>query len=205
MLVILLSVVSASAVICAVSTVLMYQQVRTLRQQLITAHTNTSFDCLTRTGIRATYQSSKKGLVFMDLDHMHGLNSLLGYEQVDALIKRSLATIRSTDKVESIGQWMSGDEFIITCPAGTEVGLAHRLKAVMAEITTELASRPEVLVKHEELLLSDPRYGMVTPTFAATYGCVVTSPKADLSSEVARASSKVQAAKANGDRGTVNV
>lgn len=183
---------------------MMYQQVRALRAQLIAAHTNDSFDCLTRTGVRATWQGNKRGLIFMDLDHMHGLNSLLGYAQVDALIKRALATVRLTDKVDTIGQWMSGDEFIITCPAGDEIGLATRLKAVMADITAELAADPALVTKHEELLASDPRYGMSTIKFSSTYGCVVTGKNSDLSMEVARASAKVQQAKACGDRGTVN-
>jgi GGDEF domain-containing protein len=192
------------ATVSSVTSYMMYQQVRGLRQQLVTTHTNSSVDCLTRTGVRATWQGQKRGLIFMDLDHMHRLNSLLGYEQVDALIKRALATIRSTDKVDTVGQWMSGDEFIIICPAGDEIGLATRLKGVMSEITAELALQPEVLAKHSELLATDARYGMSVPTFAATYGCVVTGKNSDLSMEVARATEKVQRAKAAGDRGAVN-
>ena len=204
MLLIALSALFVATVASTAASFFMYQQVRALRAQLVAAHTNDSFDCLTRTGVRATWQGNKRGLIFMDLDHMHGLNSLLGYAQVDALIKRALATVRLTDKVDTIGQWMSGDEFIITCPAGDEIGLATRLKGVMADITAELVLQPEVLAKHAELLLTDARYGMSTPTFAATYGCVVTSKNSNLSTEVARASAKVQQAKGNGDRGTVN-
>jgi len=175
-----------------------------MKAQLVAAHTNTSFDCLTRTGVRVTWKGGRQGLIFMDLDHMHGLNSLLGYAQVDALIHRALATLRSTDAVSSIGQWMSGDEFIITCFAGEEVGLATRLRGVMSDITQELRMDSSIQAKHAELLATDARYGMSAPTFAATYGCVTTVTGASLETEVNRASFKVQAAKAANDRGTVN-
>jgi len=204
MLLIALSVVSVVCVISLSASVYMYQQVRSMQAQLVAAHTNTSFDCLTRTGVRVTWKGGRQGLVFMDLDHMHGLNSLLGYAQVDALIHRALATLRSIDTVSSIGQWMSGDEFIITCKAGEEVGLATRLRNVMNDITAELRQDESILTKHAELLATDARYGMSVPTFAATYGCVTTVTGASLEVEVNRASAKVQLAKANNDRGTVN-
>ena len=204
MLVLALSVVSVVCVISIATSVCMYQQVRSMREQLMLSYTNSSFDCLTRAGFRLTWKGGKKGLIFMDLDHMHGLNSLLGYARVDELIKRVLSTIRITDNVLGIGQWMSGDEFGIICRAGDEIGLATRMCGIMREITVELRNDPVVMAKHVELMLTDSRYGMTEPTFAATYGCIVTSPSASLEAEVNRASAKVQLAKANNDRGTVN-
>jgi GGDEF domain-containing protein len=182
----------------------MQKRVVELQSQLLEAYTNSSFNCLTRTGVRAAYKPYKQGLVFVDIDHMHSLNTLLGYSTVDELILRTLSAIRSTDKVNIVGQWMSGDEFIITCNAGDEVGLATRLQKVMTSITQELLMNDSVISKHQSLLVSDATYSMKTPTFAATFGCTVTDNNAAIEEQVDKASRKVQKAKTAGRRGTIN-
>ena len=77
---------------------------------------NDGFGCYTRAGFeRLVWPMIKdraRWILYFDIDDMHALNeSFGGYDQVDAMIKRVLESVRSSDYVS--GQWKSGDEFLV--------------------------------------------------------------------------------------------
>lgn len=75
---------------------------------------NDSFGCYTRSGfekmIWPQIKEKAQWIIFCDVDDMHGLNNLHGYDGVNELIKKSL-TMRASDFIA--GQWFSGDEFVL--------------------------------------------------------------------------------------------
>ena len=75
---------------------------------------NDGFGCYTRAGfekmIWPQIADEAEWIIFLDVDEMHSLNGMHGYDAVDAKIKKSL-TLRATDYVAA--QWQSGDEFLI--------------------------------------------------------------------------------------------
>ena len=75
---------------------------------------NDGYGCYTRAGFEKLIWSDiaeqAKWIIFFDVDDMHALNAMHGYEGVNAIIKKSLDR-RGSDVMA--GQWFSGDEFII--------------------------------------------------------------------------------------------
>jgi hypothetical protein len=77
---------------------------------------NDGFGCHTRKGfehvIWPDIASRARFIVYFDIDGMHALNEQFGsYEPVDAMIRKVLSAVRSSDYVA--GQWKSGDEFLL--------------------------------------------------------------------------------------------
>ena len=77
---------------------------------------NDSFGCYTRAGfdkmVWPMIREQARWIIYFDVDGMHDLNeSFGGYEQVDAMIRKVLDGVRSSDFVA--GQWKSGDEFLV--------------------------------------------------------------------------------------------
>src|SRR5690349_1545958 len=77
---------------------------------------NDGFGCFNRKGFEKMkwpeIASTARHIVYFDVDNMHGLNEKFGgYEPVDAMIRKVLASVRSSDYIA--GQWKSGDEFLI--------------------------------------------------------------------------------------------
>lgn len=75
---------------------------------------NDRFGCFSRPGfeqiIWPDIAEDAEWIIFLDIDDMHKLNQMHGYDAVDARIKQSLS-VRATDYVAC--QWQSGDEFLI--------------------------------------------------------------------------------------------
>jgi len=75
---------------------------------------NDGYGCYTRAGFEKTIwphiEAKARWIIFFDVDYMHELNAELGYEGVNAIIKKSLS-MRESDFMA--GQWFSGDEFIV--------------------------------------------------------------------------------------------
>lgn len=98
---------------------MMTQNQRIIAQQQELIHRlswNNSFGCHTRAGFEHVVwpeiASRARYLIFFDINGMHALNEQYGsYEPVDAMIKKVLSTVRSTDY--ACGQVKSGDEFCI--------------------------------------------------------------------------------------------
>ena len=85
-----------------------------LRDQNTELAWNDGYGCYTRQGfeklIWPTIADNARWIIFFDIDKMHDLNAQHGYENVNAIIKKSLA-MRGSDFMA--GQWFSGDEFIV--------------------------------------------------------------------------------------------
>lgn len=92
------------------------------------AHFDPAFGMLTRAGLDARLDrlSSAVDILFVDIDQVHELNTRLGYNEVDRLI-RSAFVMRSGDAI-IVGRWYSGDEIIVVAPTGDGQGLAERLQ-----------------------------------------------------------------------------
>jgi GGDEF domain-containing protein len=88
-----------------------------------------SYGCLSRAGFELTWQPGG-AVVFGDIDGMHSLNSALGYEQVNTLIRAALAALRLRSNTLVAGRWFSGDELVWSVPAGDAAGFAERIRAV---------------------------------------------------------------------------
>lgn len=143
---------------------------------------NDNFGCYSRTGfekiIWTEIAAQSRWIIFFDVDDMHRLNSELGYENVNTIIKDSLA-IRASDVMA--GQWFSGDEFIIAI-----TDAPGRRESNPVEFCARIA---EVFKKHGA---------------SATFAIAPVVSK-DLFENVAPAQRLCQAAKANNRRGTINI
>jgi len=160
-----------------------------LQQRLNDAHRDASYGCLTRAGLDERYSWHQRrdtaalGFIFFDLDGMHDLNTELGYAAVDARIRAALA--HSTRDGEcAAGRWYSGDELVVLLeivPGDTGVA-----ETVALRIADEL----------EAVGLS------ATFAFGSLHGrsSWVDRPLAAI---IERLSLIVQAAKVNGQRGSI--
>jgi len=75
-----------------------------------------TYGILTRVALEAS-PATEGAIVFWDVDKMHDLNQVWGYEGVDKRIREACAHIRHTRGCTLIARWYSGDEFIYACPA----------------------------------------------------------------------------------------
>jgi len=75
---------------------------------------NDNYDCYTRAGLEKIVWPKIIGkahfVIFIDVDDMHSLNQVHGYDGVNDIIKASLS-VRKSDYVA--GQWFSGDEIAV--------------------------------------------------------------------------------------------
>lgn len=143
---------------------------------------NDGYGCYTRSGfeklIWPQIQDEAKFIIFFDVDDMHGINALHGYDEANELIKESLA-VRGSDYMA--GQWFSGDEFIVVIT--DDPTRLHESNPM------EFAARlREIFFEHN-----------ISATFA-----VAPVISTDLYTNVAPAHQLVQEAKNNGRRGTIN-
>ncbi len=112
---------------------------------------DTAYGMLTRSGVEARLRwlRGPADVVFLDLDHIHDLNSRLGHTEVDRLIREAFQ-LRETDIV-LVGRWYSGDEIVIVVKPGQGAGLAARLLArlhsfgLSATIAVEPAARGQTV------------------------------------------------------------
>lgn len=85
-----------------------------LQELVMSLGWNDRFGCFSRPGFEKVIwpdiAEDAEWIIFIDIDGMHALNQIHGYDAVDAMINKSLA-VRATDYVAS--QWQSGDEFVI--------------------------------------------------------------------------------------------
>jgi hypothetical protein len=144
---------------------------------------NEGYGCYTRAGFEKTIwpriKASAKSIIFFDIDDMHTLNNLHGYEGVNELIKNSML-MRDSDFMA--GQWFSGDEFII-CITDDDPRRLYGSNPI------EFASRLAEIFKENGV----PATFAVAPVISE-----------DLYTNVAPAHHLVQEAKRNGRRGTIN-
>lgn len=91
-----------------------------------------AFGILTRPAFEIEHRKVKAGaaVIFLDLDHIHGLNEAIGHEAVNEKIKRAI-NIRSEDLILS-GRWYSGDELAFVVK-GNAQAVADRLLQSLKE------------------------------------------------------------------------
>jgi hypothetical protein len=87
------------------------------------------YGCLTRVGFEMKWRPGG-AIIFGDIDGMHNLNSVLGYRQVNTLIRAALSALRLRSNTIVAGRWFSGDELVWSVPAGDALGFAERIQAV---------------------------------------------------------------------------
>jgi hypothetical protein len=114
-------------------------------------------------------------VVFFDIDRMHELNSRLGYERVNALI-RSAFHARHKDVL--ICRYFSGDELLAVVRAGDGEGFARR-------ISTALSSQP----------LTEDEYTRLAGLRLSATSAVVEGLAPQLAQTIGEASRLVQVAK----------
>lgn len=143
---------------------------------------NDGYGCYTRAGFEKMVWPQISGkaqyIIFFDIDNMHELNEQHGYDGVNELINQSLA-MRETDYMA--GQWFSGDEFIVV--------ITDDLTRLHPSNPIEFACRLAEIFKENGV----PATFAVAPVIST-----------DLYTNVAPAHHKVQEAKTNGRRGTIN-
>lgn len=110
------------------------------------------FDVLSAAAVRMALQraTGPKDVVVVDIRKMHDLNTVLGREGTDRLIKQ-LIQYRTNDPARPIdiaGQW-GGDEFVFVVPCGDGAGLIGRLLYEAAALTKGLtpAQRAELRLR----------------------------------------------------------
>ena len=103
---------------------------------------NEAMGCNTSLGLEHVVWPDKahqtRFVVFFDVDGVHDLNQKHGtYDAFDAMIKKVLSTVRSSDVVAR--QWNSSDEFLVCMiespgrPTPTPEGLVNRLTEELAK------------------------------------------------------------------------
>jgi GGDEF domain-containing protein len=142
---------------------MMTQNQQTIAAQQALIHKlawNDGFGCHTRKGFEHVVwpgiAAKARSIVYFDIDGMHALNEKFGsYEPVDAMIRKVLSSVRSSDFVA--GQWKSGDEFLICLTENDKhntldpEGLVRRLTEEFAKVGMS-ATFAIVPVKSTDLL-----------------------------------------------------
>ena len=102
-------------------------------RRIARAHYDEAFGMLTRQGLDAKLNrlTTEVDVLFIDLDHIHELNTALGYTEVNRLVRQAFA-VRASDTL--IGRWQSGDELVVITRRGDGVGLSERLTARLASL-----------------------------------------------------------------------
>jgi len=152
-------------------------KINELEQQVERLRIDPTFGCLSRQGLDELLTSTSldgKVVVFFDLDKMHELNEVYGYQEVDRRIRAVLAQFRASEVV--VGRWYSGDEIVLIVPYSEQDAVVNRLKVALdsQELSATIALSP---ISGE-----------------GADACYIA---------IRSAASKVQQAKARGDRGSV--
>ena len=85
--------------------------------------------CYTRAALQLRwdeFSNGAVGIVYCDIDDMHGLNSKYGHTGTDARIREVIESIRSEDIVAS--RWLNGDELVFLLHSGNPVLFCHRIQ-----------------------------------------------------------------------------
>lgn len=87
-----------------------------------------SFNILTRNALeyKILNLNSQFNAVFIDINNLKQLNKLLGYGEVNNIIKKTFDTFKFKD-TDIVGRWFSGDEILIIC-VGNPYTLYKQLK-----------------------------------------------------------------------------
>lgn len=91
-----------------------------------------AFDILTRSGLESLcwpkVVNEAAFVIFIDIDHMHDLNSRLGYDEVNRRIRESIhCRSLNSQRTPDIGRWFSGDEIVVLGTDGDPVKYARSL------------------------------------------------------------------------------
>lgn len=76
-----------------------------------------------------TARAGARDVVFFDLDHLHDLNTVFGYDAVNRMVRRAVTAHRMSDVLVSLR--FSGDEFFAVVPVGSGLGFAERLRRAL--------------------------------------------------------------------------
>lgn len=146
MITILISFLLVAAVI---STIVIFVSLRKLRMQMTALLADRDsllydpiFDCYNRTGLERRWEEVRDdhGIIFLDLDDLHGANERYGYEGVNERVRAALQHSVRADEVFA-GRWYSGDELVICAPKTALIPIAYRAKeAFKAEGLTFIAA-----------------------------------------------------------------
>lgn len=108
----------------------------TLRDRIRRLSHDPAFGVLTRPALADHARSLPTAtylVIFLDLDHVHHLNGLLGYDEVNRRVRATFApAFRNTDLV---GRWFSGDELVLVLANDHDAaeGLIERLQREAGE------------------------------------------------------------------------
>jgi hypothetical protein len=107
---------------------LLLARIAFLEAELLDAHTDIPYGCLSRKGLERRYQSGDdRAIIFLDLDNMHEMNDLYTPDGSDIRISASLECVRASDSIT--GRWYSGDEIVLNTPMDAAYIIAQRLQA----------------------------------------------------------------------------
>lgn len=101
-----------------------------LQRQVQQLSNDPAYGILTRPAIDfelARIHDAARSVVFMDVDGLHELNAIHGYEGMNGRIKRAVH-VRAAD-VMLRARWWSGDEIIFVLAEGDPFAFCHRLKS----------------------------------------------------------------------------
>lgn len=99
-------------------------------------------DALDRDLARAKRSGQAVSLLFIDLDHLKGINDIFGHEGGDAAIRAVGAALRATTRKEDVVARLGGDEFVVGCLGPSDqVGassLAERIQQHVSATVVEV-------------------------------------------------------------------
>jgi GGDEF domain-containing protein len=119
-----------------------------LRAEVEQLRTHAPYGILTRAAFEMEKRKFTDGqfVVFGDIDNMHQLNALYGYETVNAKIRTALR-VRSQDLLLT-GLWFSGDEIVFIIQSDPE-GFCNRLS------NSFLVHKMSITLAHEQIVSGD--------------------------------------------------
>ncbi len=88
--------------------------VDTLLEKIERLSVDKAFGMLTRNALEEKLNDKNKmfNCLFIDLCNMSNLNGLLGYEEVNRIIKEMFTELKESEEI-IVGRWFSGDEIVI--------------------------------------------------------------------------------------------
>lgn len=93
---------------------------------------NATFGIENRTSIELDGPHQVQEVLFFDIDKMHELNDMWGYDEVDARLRHAMTRVRVTRGSRFV-QWYSGDEFCYICNRGEAEIVRLRIECLLAE------------------------------------------------------------------------
>jgi GGDEF domain-containing protein len=91
------------------------------------------WECYTRPALEYRWQEfimDATGIVYCDIDDMHGLNAQYTHAGTDARIKQVIHAIRHEDIVAS--RWLNGDELVFILKSGDSKQFCERIRALFS-------------------------------------------------------------------------